>query len=359
LNDFKGHVELGFVPKGGRRIDLRARYEHTSDFYRAKLLADFRPTLGRARLDITSELDWRNRHSGQADPGDDYVYGRARARLTAPTGASFYGKAELRGDFVAFDSVSQLSYDYYRIGGSMGFGITFPGFSMLDAGAFLVGRKVPDSSRLDYLSYGLEGAFIGFYSQGDIDIISQIERRDYDRPGDSVDYWRIEADGRNRTWIGEHWFLFQEPVAEIWLYDRPDLINYDFLRAGIKLLGGKKIGYFSLGLGGDFEIQSELERLASTNDNYVESGFAAELEYINSARAYWVLESVFGYRSYQDESDFQSSFRFQRLSLIGDWRVAGPLRLNVLASAEWEWHAAEQENNQLYFFSTTLEYRFR
>ena len=350
LNDFKGHVELGYVPDGGRRVDIRTRYEQTSDFYRAKMLADFRPSVGRSRLDINTELDWRNRHSGQADPGDDYVYG---------TGASFHGKAELRGDFVAFDSASELSYDYYRVGGSMGFGITFPGFSMLDAGAFLIGRKVPDSSRLDYLSYGIEGAFIGFYSGGDIDMLGQVERRDYDRPGDTADYWRIEGDGRNRTWLGKHWFIFQEPALEIWLYDLPSLINYDFLRGGLKLLGGKQLGYFRLGLGGDFEIQSELESLATATDDYFESGFVAELEYINSARAYWVLESVFGYRSLKDESVFQSSFRFERLSLIGDWRITGPLRLNVLASAEWEWHAVEQENNQLYFFSTTFEYRFR
>ena len=57
-------------------------------------------------------------------------------------------------------------------------------------------------------------------------------------------------------------------------------------------------------------------------------------------------------------SDYQTSFWYQRVYLIGDTRVMSSLTLSVLFSAEWEWHEFKQDNSELYLLSSLLSYSF-
>jgi hypothetical protein len=358
LNDFRGRFEVLYAPRSTGALEIRSRLEQSTDFIRAKLFTEASPELGFGRLEVNTEIDWRTRHSDSVGPGDDYFYGRGRARLRIPAGASLTAKTEVSADFVRFDSSSELSYNYERFGGKAGIGISMPNFSLADFGVFLLSRRVSDSSRLNYLSYGAEGSYFGFYDQGDLDLMLRAEHRDYDRPRDTADYWRLELDGRNKTKLGGGWFAAQRLESESWFFVQSDLVNYDFTRAGLKILGGKEFDALSVALGGAFEVQAELDQAVAISDDYFETGLASEIEYFRSSQLFLVLESVLGYRSIKDETELQSSFGFERLTLIGDWQLLGSLGLSVLFSAEWEWHENEQENNHLYLISSSLDYQF-
>ena len=356
LDDLKAQLHLKYSPFEDRKVLLGSQYEQTSEFVRAKLLADYRPRFGRSRLDITSELDWRGRYEGSVEPGDDYLLGQTRARLTVPLSGSVSARWQLRADFVDFDSSSSFNYDHYRLGAKAGIGKFFADFSMLDIDLFLVTRRVPDSSELNYTNFGAEGAFLGFYANGDFDLFGRTEWKDYKQAGNKGDYWRAELEGRNKIRLADDYFTLQEIDFELSLFGGSDLISYDYTRLGFTaLLGVEKHG-LTFGLGGDFEHQSEINTEIGAGDNYFEAGLAAELDYIRLDQFFGSLESVWGYRKLENESDLQSSFSFERLDLIADWKLLGVINLNILLSAEWEWHTNKGENSQVFLVSSGLSY---
>jgi len=219
-------------------------------------------------------------------------------------------------------------------------------------------RKVPDSTRLDYNSFGIEGTFFGTLPIGSADIVTRWETKDYNKEDYQGDYSRGEFTARNKLYINDLWISRQEIDLEIMLYDDLELISNNYCRLNLLLMGGMDWINFSLASGPEFELLKEEANPEFDTEDYLESGFRIDLDYMNPGKILLSLESTIGIRNLEFESDLQTDFVFERVNLINDFNVINDLNLNLIFSAEWEWHHDKEDNNEIYLLSSSLIYKF-
>jgi hypothetical protein len=354
----KGQLTLSYLPYNDRRLEFRGSFEQTPDQLRLKFFTDFHPKIGEARLDGNFEIDRRHSLEDQVDPGDQYLYGYGQVRLMLPVSEHTSLRWQLRSDFVDFDSAGAYTFDHFRGGGSFGLSRYFSNFSSFEAGAFILGRNVPDSSRLSYLSYGLEGSLFGFYVGGEIDALTRLEIRDYNDIDNQSDYLRFEFDGRNRVSLGGRYFSRQELDFEATRFDQADEISADYGRFRLAILGGREFEGISAALGPRMELLWQQSDISFVED-YFEPGLKAQVDISRPGRLFASIESILGFRDYTAaDGSFQTDFVLHRLNFLGDLSFARRFSLNALISAEWEWHDQKEENTRLLMISSGLSYRF-
>ena len=358
LDDIKGLFAITYSPYLDRRLELESSYEQTPEFIRMRFTGDLRSKLGQTKLDFNSELEWRDRYRDSSDFGDSYLSGYFKAKLSSPLNNSTSAGIQLHGDGVSFQSPSSFSYNYYRLGVKASIAKSYESFSFADMKLFLTTRQVPDSLELNYLNFGVEGSLLGFYEGIDLDIFTRLERKDYNQPSNKDDYYRIEFNAHNKVSIGQRWFSRQELDLELTLYNSDDPVNYNYGRAGLTFLYGYENNGVSLGVGPDFEYLDEQENDLTKSEDYFESGAKVDLDYMKMDGLFCSIESILGYRNLKYENDLQSDFSFERLNIIADVKILSALSLNVLLSAEWEWHKRSEENSQIYLLSSNLSYAF-
>jgi hypothetical protein len=358
LDNVKGQLTLTYQPYDGRELELRGSYEQTSEQFRAKLLAEFHPKLGRASLDGSLEIDRRHGVGDEIEPGDQYTYGYGVARLMLPISEHTSLRWQIRSEFVDFDAAGAYTFDHFRGGGSFGVTRYFGGFSSFDVSAFLMGRNVPDSTRLSYLSYGFESSLFGFYAGGEIDALTRFEIRDYNSFENQDDYLRVEVDARNRVELGGEYFSRQEFELEATRFEEADAIAADYGRFRLAVLAGRDFEGISIAVGPRMELLRQQADI-SFDEDYFEPGIKVQGDFLRSAGLYASVESILGHRNYGDaDSSFHTDFVVERLNFLGDLTVAGRVSLNTLLSVEWEWHDATEQNSRLLLLSSGLSYSF-
>jgi hypothetical protein len=357
LDDVKGQLDFIFSPYADRRVELQSSYEQTPQFVRTRFIGDFRPRLGKNRLDINSEIEWRDRYrGGDASFGDSYLSGYFKAKLTVPVGGTTTADFRIQSDGVRFRAPSEFNYNFYRIGAKVGLTKSYENFSLADVRLFVITRQVPDSLELNYLNWGAEGSLLGFYTGWEIDLYTRFERKDYRRAAGQDDYYRGELNARSKVKLGEHWFARQDVDFELTLYGAADPVNNDYGRTGVTLLYGYESNGFSIGFGPDFEYLDERQDSLAEGEDYFESGAKLDLDYVGDF--FCSIESTLGYRNLKFDNELQSDFTFHRLSVIADLKLLSILTLSVLFSAEWEWHTIPEENSQIVLLSSNLSYAF-
>lgn len=356
LDDLKGRVALNYFPFLDRRMEIQSSYEQSSELYRLRFNGNWRPKLGKARLDLNSEIERRDRYKGVEEFGDSYILGYSRAALTVPLSEKTSAKFQMLGELVSFDSAATYNYNYYRVGPKIGISRSLEGFSFLDANVFFTTRQVPDSSELNYWNLGLDCSFFGLMDGGDIDFYARIERKDYNQPGPQDDHLRLDFDGTGKLKMGEKYFTKIELRTEMVFYSRDDFTNFDYGRTGWAVLAGFEESGWSAAFGPAFELMMEQEGSFEAAEDYFEIGGKVDLELLKVGRFFGSIESTLGYRNLSVEEQYYTSFMFERLNTIGNITIFGGLNFNWLFSAEWEWHGITQENSQIFLLSTNLTY---
>jgi len=359
LDDFKTKVNLYYAPGEFRRWEFRASLEQTSELARFKLYSDSKLRWQNNTLEWDNEIDWRSRYRGEDEPGESYIYGQSRARLTRKLSEGLAFRALARFDLVNFESVSDYNYNHYRLGGKVGLSKVFPDFSYLDFNLFLLNRQVPDSLNLNYLSVGFDGSYFAFLERHELDIFIRLEHKNYSKSDNADDYYRFELDSRHKYKLNELFYVREELDFELAVFNDDDLLNSDYTRTGLTFQGGIQKGDIGLWVGPDFEYLVEQNIYDyETVEGYLETGFKIDLDLINASRFFGSLESILGYRNLKYESELQSNFTFERLSVIADWSIVGGLSLNFMFSAEWEWHDIQDENSQIFLLNSGFYYNF-
>jgi len=358
LDDLKGLLAIEYKSPAKNKVKIRTTYEQTADFLRLKFSSDFKFKPGKNRLDFYSDFEWRNSWEDSSEFGNSYLFGSVRSKFRIPFGKSVSGIFQLKTEQVKFQSSSESSFDYYRISGYGGIEKAFDNFSFLDLKLFMSYRKVPDSTRLDYNSFGIEGTFFGTLPIGSSDIVTRWETKDYNKEDYQSDYSRGELNVRNKLNINDLWISRQEIDLEIMLYDDLELISNNYCRLNLLLMGGMDWINFSLASGPEFELLKEEANPEFDTEDYLESGFRIDLDYMNPGKILLSLESTIGIRNLEFESDLQTDFVFERVNLISDFNVINDLNLNLIFSAEWEWHDDKEDNNEIYLLSSSLIYKF-
>lgn len=358
LDDIRGQLTVRYLPYDDRRLDLQTTLEQSSDLYRVRFYGDYRADWERFELNLKAESDWRESTADVPEAGESFLYGFGQARLGYKMSGSSTLRAELRGDFVTFDSITTFAYNHHRIGGKVGVESYVAGFSVLTGEVFLLSRQVPDSLQLNYLSLGANGSFFGIWERGRTDVYVRFERRDYDQPRDEDDFTRIEIDADNKLGFSKALFTRQLGRIEVTSFSPDDLLNADYYRLGLAVLGGWENSRVSLGLGPEIEWLQEEEVEFGESGSYVETGVRTILDYTSVPGFLGSVESRLGYRNLKEESDLQSSFVYERLNVLADLSLWQALSLNMLLSAEWEWHDQHGESSQLFLLSSGLNYAF-
>ncbi len=358
LNDFKGIAGFGYSSADGRTLALQTSYEQTSALLRTKFQSDWRPKVGASRLEWHNEVDWRDRYSGTASPGDSYLLGSTTLRLKVPSGASTTLWAQGQADGVYFYDNTDYSYNYFRGGGKIGFDRLVGDLNILQADAFVLGREVPDSSSLSYFSGGFDGSLFGSFGRFDLDLMARLERKEYAQTDNEDNYTRFGSDGRNRLNFGGNYFCRWDLTTDLTWYPPSSLINSTYQRLVTAVLGGYQFSGWSLAVGPESEYLHEEPVELAEREDYFEVGGELNLDIVHPGGLVGSLESITGHRSITYPTDFLTSFAFQRVNLLADWTIFGRLNLNALVSAEFEWHSDPANNNNLYLVSTSLTYQF-
>jgi len=358
LDDLKGLFSVRWIPFEDRRLELGSSYEQTPDFFRLKFLSDLRTKIGASKFNFTGEIDWRNRHDDSAQFGDSYLRGYSRSKLSVPISRKLATIFQITGEFIDFDSVTALSWDYYRLGGKIGLESKFGDFSFGDIRLTVNTRQVPDSSSLNYLNLGLETSYFGFYRQGEIDFYTRLENKDYDGLDHEDDFLRYEFSGRHKLRLGQSYYLRQEVEFDYISFDPADPINRDYYQLGVTLLTGLEGISYSLGIGPDIELLDQQQDELLDEEDYFEAGLKIDFDLMKVGRFFVSAESVTGHRNLRNGSELLTDHSFERLYFIGDLTLMRMLRLNLLFSAEWEWHDISTNNSSLYLLSTNLSYTF-
>jgi hypothetical protein len=358
LNDVRGLVDLTYTSPNSRTLEIRAGYEQTPHLLRTKFQSDWRPKVGASRLDWHSEVDWRDRYDGPSTSGDTYLLGSTNVRFKIPAGASTTLWAQAQGDGVYFYDNTAYSYNYYRGGGKIGFDRLVGNLNILQVDLFALGREVPDSISLSYFSGGIESSLFGSFGRIDVDLMTRLERKEYGRADNEGNYTRFELDGRNRVRLGRSLFSRWDLTADLTHYSPGDPLNSSYERLTMALLGGYEFSGWSLAVGPEGEyLHQRLSDLLERED-YVEAGGETSVDLVRPGTIVGSLQSVTGRRNIQYQTTYLTSYSFERISLFSDWTLRNRLDLNLLASAEWEWHSNPSNNNRIYLISSSLTFRF-
>ncbi|MDH3890950.1 MAG: hypothetical protein OEV49_07675 [candidate division Zixibacteria bacterium] len=358
LDDLKGQLWVKYRPFDDNRMELRAGYDQTAEFLRLRLTGDFSKRWHDRKVQVVGRVEVKDRYRGQTEFGDSYLRASARSKFSAPLGSSTSITMQLKGDGVRFQSVSTYNYNHFRIGGSIGLEKLFGDFSFADFKLTVDQRKVPDSLALDYLSLGAEATCLAFYRLGEIDIWAGLTQKNYNQPEHKDDHHRLVFQADHRIRISDRWFSRQLIETELTLYHPDDPINVSYSQTELALLGGIESGPFSVAWGPVFEILNERDNEYTAGEDYTEPGARVVFDYMAPGRLFVSTESTTGRRNLTAESELQSDFTFERLSLIGDLSFNSALRLSLLFSGVWEWHEQSQENSRLYLVSSNLTYEF-
>jgi hypothetical protein len=358
LDDFKGQISLEYAPGDSRALVLRSVYEQSDQDLRLRLAGYWRGRLGSMQLETRTEFDWREHDSDSAGTNDGYILGRTRLGARVPLNAEVSARGWLKADIVRYDLPSAYQQNHYRIEARAGLAAELGDLSMLEGGLFFLTRQVADSIQLNYKSLGAEGTFFGLYGTGDINLAFRAEKKDYNRPDRYDDYTRVEVDGRNSLRFGRQFFARQELDLEIALFAEEDLLNLNYTRLRVGLLGGLDYRRISLAAGPVFEYLWEEDANYSGGQDYSESGFKVGVDVVTPTTIFASVESEIGLRNQREETFLQSDFVYERLNLMADWRVIGGLEFHILFAAEWEWHENPDENNRILLLSAGLSHQF-
>jgi hypothetical protein len=357
LDDFKGVIEARYESHRDRLLEIRSVYEQTPDLLRLRTSGDYRPKIGRLRLDWRNELDIRQRYRDTAQPGDSYVFGATRTKLYVPVSQSLSAWTQVSTDGVHFSSGGFSSFNNYRVGGKVGVE-QFSGLSMSNLDIFFLTRQVPDSNLISYMSGGAEASIFGFHDWGQLDLSARFERKNYSRPDKTDDYSRLEFEGRGKVAVHGKLFSRQEFDFEGTWFDPNDLINFDYDRYRAALLMGYEMGPMTVAIGPAGELLTQQSDSQSLVEDYFERGGKLGLDYMKPGLIFGSFEFSLGYRGLKYQSKQQTNFWYERISLIGDVTLLRVISFNILLSGEWEWHSTSSDNNRLLLLSSGLTYGF-
>lgn len=357
IDESRAQFLLRYLPRSGNSLDLESGLDLSSTVTRIRGRGSWLTPIGRAKLQLQAEVDRRLVREQQFERDDGYLTGLLGGKLNLPLGDRQNLVLSAQGDFVTFDSVGESSFDYSRWGGKVAFQQKLGDLSQLTLTGFFASRSVVDTTALSYTSGGLDGSLFALFGSSTLDILARGERREYNRITESGDYFLFDFMAEHEWPIGS--MLLREHVEMTLLrFASSDSVNPSSFDFSASLLAGAQFGGVTGMIGPVFRGFGEQESDLFESQDFWELGGRISLELLTSSGTIASLESTTGRRELAAETDLQTSFLFERVSLLADSRLIGSLRLNLLFSAEWEWHDRSENDNTLYLISSGVSYTF-
>lgn len=358
-------TDLDFDLAGDHRflVANRLRYGSTLASDRLNLGYRYGDSNG-TRLYLDSETDIESGEVFERDETDkrqSFV-----ARWIRPVGSprnriEVYGRAEVRR--VSADTLFfPRSYDLgkAKVTWFRDFGI-LSGFNL---GYAVEGVAVIDSTSGSYLEHEVE-ANLDIYAGISTYVNAELTaaRRDYvNSDSSAATGWGVLSRGTVRYSLSPVLDLEVRPALELALYDRPDLVYFNYGRVavdvGIKVRPSYRV---ELGVLPGAEITRAPD---SEREDYDQLHVLLGADVI--APDLWLDVSYrVGRRDYTSptprddlESVPRSDYTFGELLLLAEKGLWGSFTLRTTASYNVEWHELEEDNLTVFLFSGEISYRF-
>lgn len=357
LDDKKGMIFVNVDPGKEGRYILEAGWEQTNEVFRSLGWGHIGLGNSSNRLETDFNFEVKQRYRGTVEAGEELSVIQGKAKYTRRLSESWEARFRLFGENVAFDSTGPLVYDFSRVGTEIGVSLLTQDFNNVFLSAGFEKRSVPDSSELDYLLVRGDLAYLGGFLGGQISADLMIENKNFGSLEDRDDYTLTTLYSNLRVPVGRGYFMKPGISFEYFNFRPGNYLNDDYLLARSGFLLGRNFNGFSITFGPKVELLSTWTDLQN-DDDYLEFLAFQGIDFYHSARAFFLVENQLGRRSYRSEPLYYSDFIFDRASLIGTFKIFAALSLDVLFSAEWEWHEIDSDDSRLYLLSTGLTYTF-
>ncbi len=317
--------------RASMRIDAsRRRIDASSDFRFPNTLSRVQASVGarvrageRMRLDLTDRFEWVD-YAHRTEFDVDY----ARNRITA--------RVSRERDLTA----------WY-------------------AGALsLVTMSVPDSSDISYaaLEPSLEVHAAGTGHRR-LDAVATIARRRYPGGGTRSSFWSLLGSLEAEWPLSRRVGLAMENRTDVYRYDVSNDVYFDYAENRLHALVRVYLDESTtLGAGASW---GTLRTDASPDDPYTEFGGVFRVDHV-SPRLWVSFEYEPGRRRYDawdpnaslDALAVYSDYSYQRVSLVGSWRLSRSLDFNVFLDWQPEDHEREGDDATATLFASSLSWGF-
>lgn len=355
LDDLRTQGTIGLSWRG---LILETGLDHTPELWRYRLRSEFRVRNQFLSLRAQGNLDRRKRHDGELRTGDEYLVGNLRARTEVKLSELSDLWLSATFESVDFDSTGGSVQSSQTVGGRLGYTHHFGFLSSLSVAPFLQSRNVPDSSALNYQSFGLESNLLVLQEHLDFDAIMRLENRIYDRAGEFGDFTLLDGSLRHRLRLGGSMLQTSRTELELYLYRQTDSLNLDFWQVQTRQLIGAAVGKFEFQIGPHVGWLTQTADTSAYREDYFEYGVAIAADMVGDYRGTAGLEMTLAYRNLRYNSDYLTDFLVLRGNFIGDYRIVGNLTAILFLTSEWEWHEESSDNSRISLFSGGIEYRF-
>jgi hypothetical protein len=358
-------TQWDFDLSGDHRLLIGNRLRYGSTLASDRLDLSYRlGDTGGARLYLDSETDIERGEifgRDETDKRQSFV-----ARWVRPFGGSgdrleAYGRAEIRrvsADTLFFPrsyNLGKVKVTWLRDLGIL---------SSVDLGYAVEGVAVVDSASGSYLEHEVEGN-LDFYAGRSAYVSAELiaARRDYvNSDSSAATGWEVLSRGTVRYSLSLALDVEVRPSLELALYDRPDLVYFDYRRAsldaGLKVRPSDVVG---------LEILPGAEMLRapdSEREDYNQLHLSAGAEVL--ARGTWLDVSYrVGRRDYASpasrdnlESVPRSDYTFGELLLLAEKSLWRSFSLRATGSHNVEWHELKEDDVTVFLVSAELSYRF-
>jgi len=357
LDDKKGLVYLKIDPKAEGRYIFEAGWEQTPEMLRAVGWGHIVLGNHRNRLETDLNFEIKDRYNGEPDAGEELSIVKGKVRYAKKLSETIESSIRIYAENVAFDSTGSFIYDYSRVGSEAGFNILSRGFNSVFFSAGIEKRNVPDSGLLDYTLVRANLGYFGLVAESRISVDLTAENKDFNSPDNQNDYLLTTLYGDLKIPADPNYFLKPLLSLEYFNFKNDDYVNDDYVLAGGGLLLGRDYDRLSIAVGPKIELHS-IATDFDDDDDYLEYLIFGSIDLLYSDRILCLFENQIGRRGYKNDPLYYSDFTFDRISLIGSFKIAGALNFDLLLSAEWEWHEIKADDNRFYLLSSGLNYTF-
>jgi len=353
LDDKKGLIYIRFDDDNlGRRM-FEFGWEQTADLFR--IIGDTRLTVGGRRTSVTADarMEIKEQYKGEAGAGEELEVYNGRLSLQRRFGNRLTGKISAFAEKVSFDVLDDFVYNYTRAGGQCDFSLFTKGFNSIFGSLTIERRNVPDSANLDYVMIRSSTGYMGGLGNARLSSDIGVETKNYKAGQDQDDYVLLSLSANLRVPVGPVYFIQPEISIEYFNFRSELFLNEDYSLTRVGLMAGRELDFLTLSVGPEAEILGVKSDLPS-DDDYMEYLLSTALDYYSFGQVFVMFENQLGLRTYRNNPEYYSDFSFNRVSLIGNLKIVDGLSLNVLLSADWEWHSVDSDDSRLYLISSGL-----
>lgn len=355
LDDKKAVVYFKYDRKSEGRKFIELGWEQTPQLFRIKGWGHLRLDDKKNRLDCDINIDSKKRYRGDVEEGEEFSVLEGRLKYKRKFSDSFESSLKINGENITFDSTGLLVYNYSKIGAELEINFLSHNYNSFYMTAGFERGDVPDSTALEYGLFRGRLGYMGTIFGSRLMTELESESKSYHNSNVRDDYNLSSLSVDLRISLAPVWSLNPGFNLEYFNFKTEKYFSYDYLQLRSELILELQKDRFTFGLGPKFS-GLEIETDYLDDDDYREYLISLGIDFFSPNQIFMMMENQIGQRDYINEPDFYSDFIFYRLSLIGSMKIMDKLTLDMMTSAEWEFHKVSSDDSRLYLLSGSLIY---